>query len=464
MQIDQESVSVGSINQTPVFADISGKRWEKIKYIFFAWAVLILSLILLDVLQNKGLNNMIIYMVLSIIDALILFTTVFSFIRLISFIFLSLKYTFHKKKNIELSDKNLLVSIIISAYNEENVICKTVDSILNSTYENYEIIIVNDGSTDNTSEVIKERYKDNEYVTLIDKINSGKSNSINLGIQQANGEIIILIDADTIMDNCAVANLVRHFKDKEVAAVSGNILVGNGNGFISRLQNIEYITSLNFDKKALAEINSINVVPGALGAWRLDYVKELDGFKMDTLAEDAELTLNLLSQKYTIKYDDEACAYTEVPENLKDLIKQRHRWCFGTLQCVWKNRHNIFKKSSGTLGWITLPYMIISQCCLPLISVFLFPLCLLKYIFSGNCNIFLINYILMLLVDYIIIFYSFVLGKNNKKDVGLVWIFRIFNKYFSAYILLKSLKSILLGSFVGWGKLKRTGNVRMVQA
>ena len=88
MQIDQESVSVGSINQTPVFADISGKRWEKIKYIFFAWAVLILSLILLDVLQNKGLNNMIIYMVLSIIDALILFTTVFSFIRLISFIFL----------------------------------------------------------------------------------------------------------------------------------------------------------------------------------------------------------------------------------------------------------------------------------------------------------------------------------------------------------------------------------------
>ena len=465
MKLKQREVVFEENKNTSIFSDISGEGWKKTKYIFFMSTILILASSLIGVIEDRNFNNSNVLYILSnifslITDGLILFITAFSLTKLILFVCLSLKYTLQKEKNSILYNEDYLVSVIIPAYNEEKVICKTINSILKNNYRNFEIIVVNDGSTDRTLETIEERFAESKYVTIIDKLNSGKSDSINLGVKEAKGEIMVLIDADTIIDKNAISNLVRHFYDKNVAAVCGNILVGNRKNFITRLQNIEYITSLNFDKKALAEINSVDVVAGALGAWRIEYIKDLNGFKMDTLVEDRDLTLNLLAQRYTVKYDDEAFAYTEAPENIDSLVRQRHRWCFGTLQCIWKNRNKIFRKSLGILGLVTLPYMIISYL-LPLVSFTLPLLCMIEYIISGDFKLLFITYTVSLISDYIIVIYSFILsGKRiNKKDVVLVIFFRTINKYFLVYILLKSLKSILSGSFVGWDKLNRTGNV-----
>jgi cellulose synthase/poly-beta-1,6-N-acetylglucosamine synthase-like glycosyltransferase/spore germination protein YaaH/peptidoglycan/xylan/chitin deacetylase (PgdA/CDA1 family) len=350
------------------------------------------------------------------------------------------------------------VSVVIAAYNEEKVINKTIHSILRSDYDPLEIIIVNDGSTDRTEEVILEEFGDHPQVHVISKPNSGKTDSINVGYQYANGEIIVSIDADTIIAENAISLLVRHFVDPEVAAVSGNVKVGNVRNLLTLWQHVEYITGFNLERRAFDKLNSIPVVPGAIGAWRKSAVEEAGYFQHDTLAEDTDITLTLLRLGYKVQYEDRAYAYTEAPEDIKSFIKQRTRWIYGTLQCLWKHRGALFSGKQKSLGFITLPNMWGFQYGVQLLSPFVDILSIVSF-FTSHATKTLLFYIAFLIFDMLAAFFAFSMEKESPKP--LIWLFlqRFVYRQFMTYIVFKSIFYALKGVSVGWNKLGRKGNV-----
>lgn len=350
------------------------------------------------------------------------------------------------------------VSVVIAAYNEEKVIGKTIDSILKSDYPAFEIIIVDDGSKDGTASIVTENYKGDNRVHLITKPNGGKSSAINRGFQDAKGEIVVAMDADTLISHDAISLLVRHFKDEKVAAVSGNVKVGNIGNLLSTWQHIEYVTGFNLERRAFAELNCITVVPGAIGAWKREAVKQVGFFKEDTLAEDTDITLTLLRQGYKIEFEEKAYAYTEVPEDLKSLAKQRTRWTYGTLQCLWKHRGAIFSSEHKTLGFIGLPNMWIFQYLYQSIAPIADILFILA-LFGNDSRLATIGFLLFYLMDFLTSLYAFRLERENPKPLISLFLQRILYKQLMTYVVLKSIISAIRGVTVGWNKLKRNGNV-----
>jgi len=365
-----------------------------------------------------------------------------------------------------------LVSIIVPAYNEEITGVKTVENLLRSNYNNFEIIFIDDGSTDKTYELIKARFDDNDKVKIFTKPNSGKAASLNYGISHANGEIMVCIDADTILDTNAVARLVIPFMDLNVGAVGGNVKVGNKINLLTRWQSIEYATSQNFDRLAYDYINTITVVPGAIGAFRGSALKEIGGFDVDTLAEDCDLTLRMLRAGYRVRACNDAFAYTEVPESLKMFMKQRFRWSFGIMQSFWKHRELIFTRRRLNLSWVLLPNLLIFQMILPLFSP-LVDLMLLFSLFSfngasvfskniGEVGIFYFSYFLLdVLISMMAFHYD-----GQKFTIRTVWnlfLQRIIYRQILFVVLIKSYRKAIKGELTGWGVLKRTGNVEHVK-
>ena len=203
---------------------------------------------------------------------------------------------------------------------------------------------------------------------LLLQSNHGKPSALNHGLSEATGEIVVSIDADTIVDPDAIPRLVRHFADEKVGAVAGNVKVMNRNRWLTRWQALEYITSQNLEKRAFDLLNCIPVVPGAVGAWRTDLLRSQGGFSGDTVAEDTDLTLTIRRNGWKILYDEEAIGRTEVPDTIDALIRQRFRWTFGTLQAIWKHRDTVGKPQYGTLGWVAVPNIFLFQIVLPLVS------------------------------------------------------------------------------------------------
>ncbi|MDI6689899.1 MAG: glycosyltransferase [Actinomycetota bacterium] len=224
---------------------------------------------------------------------------------------------------------NPRVSILVPAYNEEKVIGNCINWLLQTTYPNYEIIVVDDGSTDGTAdEVLK--FAHYPEVKLIRKPNGGKASALNEGIRNSDGEILVMMDADTKFEPNTVGELVRHFKDPKIGAVSGNIKVGNRNTILTLWQSMEYIMSCNLDRRMMSILNCITVVPGPVGAFRREAIEEAGYFSSETLAEDTDMTMSIRKLGYKICYEDHAVAWTEAPNDLSGLWKQRYHWSYGT--------------------------------------------------------------------------------------------------------------------------------------
>jgi peptidoglycan-N-acetylglucosamine deacetylase len=350
------------------------------------------------------------------------------------------------------------VSVVIAAFNEEKVINKTIQSVLGSYYPNFEVLIIDDGSTDNTSNKVRTAFHGIPKVRLIQKENGGKASAINRGFCEAGGEIVIALDADTIMDPNAISLLVRHFENAKIAAVSGNVKVGNRRKLLTVWQHIEYVTGFNLERRAFDQLNCITVVPGAIGAWRKQYVEVVGYFSESTLAEDTDLTLTLLQKGHRIAYEKDAYAYTESPEDVKSLLKQRYRWSYGTLQCLWKHRKALFNPQHRTLGFIALPNMWFFQYIFQTISP-LADLLMAAGVFGSHPLKVLGFYLLFLFLDLLASLFAFRLEKESMKP--LIWLFlqRFIYRQFMTYVVIKSIFSSIRGVSVGWNKLKRTGNV-----
>ncbi|MBT2726750.1 glycosyltransferase [Bacillus sp. ISL-75] len=379
-------------------------------------------------------------------------------LRLAIFVFLSRKQVKRYKETVIDPSFTPFVSVVIAAYNEEKVICKTVDSILSSDYPAFEVLIIDDGSKDDTAVVVQETYAKHPLVKLIKKTNGGKSSAVNLGFKEANGEIVVALDADTLIAENAISLLVNHFKNEKVAAVSGNVKVGNKGNLLTNWQHIEYVTGFNLERRAFAALNCITVVPGAIGAWRKTAVEEAGYFQEDTLAEDTDITLTLLRQGKKIEFEEKAYAFTEVPEDIKSLAKQRYRWVYGTLQCLWKHREALFNKKHNSLGFIALPNMWLFQYIYQTISPIADILFILA-LFNPHPERAAIGFILFYLLDFLTSLYAFRLEKESPKPLVSLFLQRILYKQLMTYVVIKSIFSAIKGVTVGWGKLKRKGNV-----
>jgi len=260
------------------------------------------------------------------------------------------------------------VTVLVPAHNEESVIVQTVTSVLASDLQDLHVIVVDDGSTDRTGDLLDTHFGTEPRVRIIHQVNRGKSAALSHAMAEAHTEIVVTIDADTEIEPDAISKLVRHFSDPKLGAMAGNVKVGNRSRWLTRWQALEYITSQNMEKRAFDLLNCITVVPGALGAWRKEAIAAAGGITADTVAEDADLTIAIRRLGWRVGYDEESIAWTEAPETASQLIRQRFRWTFGTLQAFWKHSDTLFRPKFGTLGWIALPNIFVFQLALPLIS------------------------------------------------------------------------------------------------
>lgn len=365
------------------------------------------------------------------------------------------------------------VSIIIPAYNEDRVIIKTVNSLLASDYPDFEVIVVDDGSPDQTLEILHEHFGAEPRVQIFTKENSGKADALNLGLRHSKGEIIIALDADTVFPSNAIGALAHRFFDPTIGAVAGNAKVGNRINIVTRWQALEYITSQNLDRRAFSSLNCITVVPGAVGAWRHSLLTEVGGFSSATLAEDQDLTIKIRMLGYKIGYEESAIAWTEAPDTVRALSKQRFRWSYGTLQCMWKHRDALFRPRYGALGFIAMPNVWIFQILFPLVSpvmdLMLIWTCIQAALImlshqseytSTNLREVLFYYALFLAVDWLAAAFAFLLEKKERWSL-LWWLLlqRFCYRQVMYYVMVKSVAVATRGAVVGWGKLERKATV-----
>jgi cellulose synthase/poly-beta-1,6-N-acetylglucosamine synthase-like glycosyltransferase/peptidoglycan/xylan/chitin deacetylase (PgdA/CDA1 family)/spore germination protein YaaH len=374
---------------------------------------------------------------------------------------------------------NPRVAVLIPAYNEETVIVRTIRSVLNSDYKNLHVIVIDDGSLDRTYDVAREAYAAEiaaGRVQVLTHPNGGKASALNFALDRMSEEIYIGIDADTVIAADAISKLIPHFEDPRIGAMAGNAKVGNRVNLWTRWQALEYITSQNFERRAMDLFHVVTVVPGAIGAWRTAPVKAAGGYPLNTVAEDADLTMNLLEQRYYVDYEDRALAFTEAPVDVQGLMLQRFRWSFGILQAVWKHRLAFIRNKA--MGLFALPNILIFQMLLPLVSPFIDLMFL-----AGIVNYFvdlhyhplaasaasfekLVAYFLtFLLIDFITSSAAFSLERRhpaNKGDGWLlfhIWLQRFAYRQVFSIVLFKTLKRAIDGKPFNWDKIQRTAKM-----
>ncbi|HVN17767.1 MAG TPA: glycosyltransferase, partial [Dongiaceae bacterium] len=377
------------------------------------------------------------------------------------------------------------VAVLIPAYNEEKVIERTVRAALNSNYANLRVIVIDDGSRDRTLETARAGFKEEAAsgkVLILTKRNAGKAEALNYGIEHiGDAELFVGIDADTVIAPDAISRLVPHFINPKMGAIAGNAKVGNRVNLWTRWQALEYITSQNFERRALDVLGAVSVVPGAIGAWRVSAVREAGGYHTDTVAEDADLTMALLRMGYRVEYEDMALAYTEAPTNANGLMRQRFRWSFGILQAVYKHRAVFARK--GALGWIALPNIVIFQILLPLVSPLIdimFVVGTIWYFIQkhfhpdstdpASFHKLVAFFFAFLVIDFFASAIAFALERRRPDDredpmlLSQVWLQRFAYRQLFSIVLFKTLKRALEGRKFAWDKLERTAAVKYVPA
>ena len=357
------------------------------------------------------------------------------------------------------------VSIIVPAFNEQVNAVSSIQNLLKCDYPNFEIIFVDDGSKDQTYEIVKKAFENNSLVNVFTKQNGGKASALQYGIGQSHADYVVCIDADTKLASDAVSKLMRNFsnpltnKGKEVGAVAGSVIVGNEVNILTKWQSIEYITSQNFDRKGFAYLNAITVIPGAIGAFKKDALIEAGGFTTDTLAEDCDITMRIIKAGYIVANEPKAYAYTEVPEQLKQFLKQRVRWSFGVMQTFWKHKDMLFNNNNKALGWVALPDMLLFKYIIPLLSP-IADFLMLFALLTGNGGKIAFYFIIYVIVDAFIASIAFAFEKENPFK--LIWLIpqRLIYRWLMMYVFFKAIKRAIKGELQEWGVLKRTGNVK----
>ena len=373
-------------------------------------------------------------------------------------------------------DPDAFVSVLIPAYNEEQVIERSVIQVLASENVQLEVIVIDDGSKDRTSEIVEKAFANERRVRLLKLENGGKARALNQGLAIARSDIVIALDADTQFEPGTIARLARWFADDEnLAAVAGNAKVGNRVNIVTKWQALEYITAQNLERRALARLGAMSVVPGAVGAWRKQAILEVGGYPPDTLAEDQDLTIAVQWVGWSVAYDQSAVAWTEAPQSLAQLARQRFRWAYGTIQCVWKHKRIMADGRPRGLAFVGLPQTILFQLLFAMVSPII-DLALVWNIFStvasihehgytaiqGDLHRVAFFWILFAAIDLTAGFIAFALERRENWRL-MIWLIpqRFGYRQVMYYVVIKAVIQALRGPRVGWSKIARSGLVEV---
>lgn len=357
------------------------------------------------------------------------------------------------------SAREITATIIIPAYNEELSIANCIAGMATQTHKALSVIVVDDGSSDGTyAEAQRAAAASPVPVTVIRQGNGGKAAALNHGILVAESEVIICVDADSVLEPDAVAKIVEPFANREVAAVSGNVKIANRDSMIGKQQTIEYVTGFNFLRAALAQLGAVPVVSGALSAFRITDLRAVGGYSTDTLVEDFDITIAIQRLNgRRVLYRPDAVAWTEGPLNLRDFISQRHRWIFGGFQVLRKHRDVIFTRRDGRIGSIGLPFFLIGPWVDVAVSV-MFVETLVVAAVKGDLPMFLAfagsTSILMCVLNM----YAANLS-NDPKHLALWGLLQIlFYAHLLAFVCARAGLHYVKGTKVEWTKLERGGS------
>ncbi|MEV4348463.1 bifunctional polysaccharide deacetylase/glycosyltransferase family 2 protein [Actinoplanes sp. NPDC049596] len=349
------------------------------------------------------------------------------------------------------------VTIIVPAYNEELTIAPAVRSLAASAHPQVEVLVVDDGSTDGTADAVRELNLPNVRIVKIP--NSGKANALNAGVALSRNELVVMVDADTVVEPEAIHRLVQPFADPMMGAVAGNVKVANRRSLIGKWQHIEYVIGFNLDRRLYDTFGCIPTIPGALGAFRRKALTEAGGLSTDTLAEDTDLTMAIHRAGWRVVYQENARAYTEAPATLHQLWKQRYRWSYGTMQAMWKHRHAVVESgASGRFGRRGLPFITLFSVLLPLLAPLIDLMAVYGLLFLDR-QITVIGWLAMLVVQVLTAILAFRLDREPLRPLWTLPLQQIVYRQLMYLVLLVSALAAVTGRRLRWQTIHRTGDL-----
>ncbi|MER7455528.1 glycosyltransferase family 2 protein [Micromonospora sp. NPDC126480] len=348
------------------------------------------------------------------------------------------------------------VSVIVPAYNEAANIAATVRSLVASAYPALEVIVVDDGSTDGTADIV-ERLR-LRGVRVIRQANAGKPAALNTGVRAARADLLVLVDGDTVFQPDTVYRLVQGFADPTVGAISGNTKVANRRRLLGRWQHLEYVIGFNLDRRMYDVLECMPTIPGAIGAFRRQVLLAVGGVPADTLAEDTDLTMKVLRSGWRVVYEEAAIAWTEVPSTLRQLWRQRYRWCYGTMQAMWKHRRALREPGAGgRLGRRCLPYLTVFQIVLPLAAPAVDVYALYALLFLPWSTL-VLAWVGLLLLQALTAAYAL---RLDGERLGPLWSLpfqQVVYRQVMYLVVVQSVVTALIGNRLRWQRMSRTGD------
>ena len=349
------------------------------------------------------------------------------------------------------------VTVLVPAYNEAVGIAQSVRSLAASHYPGLEVLVIDDGSTDGTAEIVESLGLPN--VRVIRQANGGKAAALRTGTREARYDTLVMLDGDTVFEPDTIRRLVQPLRDPRVGAVSGNTKVGNRRGLLGRWQHLEYVAGFNLDRRLLDLLRCITTVPGAAGAFRREAVLAAGGLSTDTLAEDTDITMGILRAGYEVVHEERARAWTEAPSSITDLWRQRWRWGYGTLQCIWKHRGAVTEPGGGRrLGLLGLPYMLLSQVVLPVLAPVI-DVFAIHGVLTGSAGKVVGVWVAYLALQLAAAGYALHLDGESLRPLWALPLQQFFYRQLIYLVVIQSVVSALSGAHLPWHKLERSGEI-----
>jgi cellulose synthase/poly-beta-1,6-N-acetylglucosamine synthase-like glycosyltransferase/peptidoglycan/xylan/chitin deacetylase (PgdA/CDA1 family) len=340
------------------------------------------------------------------------------------------------------------VSVIVPAHNEVATIAATVLSLVDNDYPRLEVIVVDDGSTDGTAETALGLGLSS--VRVIRQPNAGKPAALNTGITHARSDLLVLVDADTVLEPDAIGRLVEAFADPTVGGISGNTKVRNRDGLLGRLQHLEYVVGFNLDRRVFDVASCMPTVPGAIGAFRRTAIAGAGGLSAATLAEDTDLTMSVTCAGWRVVYNDAAVAWTQAPESWRELWRQRRRWCYGTLQAMWKHRSTLVKAgAAGRFGRRGLAYLLVFQVLAPLCGPVVDAYAVFSLV-SGSWLQLLVFWLSLVLAQAVTATYAVRLDRESYRELWILLVHHIVYRPMLYFVVVQSTVTAVVGNLQRW--------------
>ena len=413
--------------------------WQQRRGSAFEWAVRL----------AHGLNN--------VFSTLLIIIGVLVVLRAVLLVTLASRHRYTSRRRVR-SGELPPVTVIVPAYNEEVGIERSVRSIAASDYPDLEVLVIDDGSTDATADIVAGL--DLPRVRLVRQDNAGKADALNTGVGLGRADVLVMVDGDTLFEAETLRRLVEPLSDPQVGAVAGNTKVGNRKGLLGRWQHIEYVMGFNLDRRMYEVLQCTPTVPGAIGAFRREALDEVGGVPGDTLAEDTDLTLAIGRTGRRVVYAEDARAWTEAPSTLGALWRQRYRWSFGTMQSVFKHRGAIISRDprDRRIGRRALPYMLLFQIALPAAAPLIDLYAIYGLVFTDPVSV-LVAWGAFNVVQLVIACYGFWMDGESLRPLWSLPLQQFLYRQLMYLVIIESTVSALQGVRSGWRHLPRTGDV-----